>query len=154
ADLEEPIERQDDASHFLAWRFDDVKAEQAVAPLHQPLGPLLRNGRAERPGITFEVRVGEIGWKPGYRDHARQARRRPKSWVAAKLRSYEIAPPSAARNPPVRRRCGGPGRRRVRASCSRARRRGCGSEIPRRTRGHRANAGPHRLPANATRHEA
>ena len=26
-DLEEPIERQDDARHFLAWRFDDVKAE-------------------------------------------------------------------------------------------------------------------------------
>ena len=39
ADLEEPVERQNNASRFLAWRFDDVKAEQAVPPFDQPLGP-------------------------------------------------------------------------------------------------------------------
>jgi hypothetical protein len=61
ADLEKPVERQNNARRLRARRFDEVKAEQAAPPLDQPFCPFLRNGRAERPGIRFEVRVGEIG---------------------------------------------------------------------------------------------
>jgi hypothetical protein len=97
--------RQDDARDLLASWFEDVQAEQTASPIDQPLRSIFGNGRPEGYGISLQVRGGEIWQEGDYGDHARQAGRRPQSWAfgATGLGHCEIAPPSAARNHPVRR---------------------------------------------------
>jgi len=47
ANLEELVERQDNARGVLAGRFEDVQAEYRAAPLDQPRGPVLDKRRVE-----------------------------------------------------------------------------------------------------------
>ena len=87
--------------------FEDVQAEQAAPPIDQPTPVHLRQRpvRAIRASAC-RFRSARSRRERGYGDHARQARRRPQSVAcgATGLGHYEIAPPSAARNHPVRRR--------------------------------------------------
>ena len=71
ADLEHPIERQDDARRLLTRVFEDVQAEQTALPFDQPLRSVFNKRGSERERISLKFRDGQIRREASYRDHAR-----------------------------------------------------------------------------------
>lgn len=65
AEVEQLVERQDDARRLPVRGLDDVQTEQIFAPLDQALGSLFGDDGTESWRLNALVRIGEIWRDPG-----------------------------------------------------------------------------------------